>query len=137
MPSAKSILVDAGPLIALGTPSDKHHAEALEFARTCEAQLVTTWAVVAETAHFIVRNRTRLYRRIEAGMILVEDLGPADMPRLIEILEKYPQADLADASLVLVGERLSLFDIATTDKKDFAIYRTKSGKYFRNLFGIA
>ena len=136
MHSAKSILVDAGPLIALGTPSDKHHAAALEFARTCDAQLVTTWAVIAEAAHFIVRNRTRLFRRIETGVILVEDLGPRDMPRLVAILEKYPQADLADASLVLVGERLGLFAIATTDKRDFAVYRTKSGKYFRNVFGV-
>lgn len=45
-----------------------------------------------------------------------------------QILAKYPGADLADASLVIVAERLGVTDLATLDRTDFSIYRTRTGR---------
>jgi predicted nucleic acid-binding protein len=42
--------------------------------------------------------------------------------------------DLADASLVAIGERLDLYDVVTLDRRDFAIYRARSGRAFINRF---
>lgn len=131
----KNILVDAGPLIALGRKSDKHHGRALAFAATCQSRMISSWVVVAEAAHFLdSRQRVNIYRMLEDGFLHLEDVRDSDATRLIEITQKYPQADLADATLVVLAERLGLTDIATLDKTDFAVYRTKTGKHFNNFF---
>jgi predicted nucleic acid-binding protein len=41
--------------------------------------------------------------------------------------------DLADASLVWLADQIDLLDVATLDERDFAAYRTASGRAFRNL----
>lgn len=131
----RNILVDAGPLISLGRKTDKHHQRALAFAGQCESRMVSSWAVVAEAAHFLdSAQRVNIYRMLEDGFLHLEDVRDSDATRLIEITRKYPQADLADATLVVLAERLGVTDIATLDKTDFAIYRTKTGKHFTNLF---
>ena len=66
--------------------------------------------------------------------IVIEDIGVNDMARLIEICRKYPGADFADASLVVIAERTGIMDIITLDETDFSVYRTKTGKHFNNLF---
>lgn len=134
LPSRRSILVDAGPLIALGTPSGHDHVAAISWASTAPPLAISTWAVIAEAAYFLGPRKRVLFTKIEAGTIRIEELRQADMPRLIAILDKYPRADFADASLVLVAERLGTVEIATLDATDFAIYRTKTGKAFRNVF---
>lgn len=131
----KNILVDAGPLIALATKRDAYHPQALAFAAKCESRMVSSWAVVAEVAHFLDGvQRTNLYRMIEDGFLHIEELKDSDATRLIEITRKYPRADLDDATLVVLAERLDITQIATTDKTDFAAYRTKTGKHFNNVF---
>ena len=71
---------------------------------------------------------------LEDGFLHLEDVRDSDATRLIEITRKYPQADLADATLVVLAERLGSTNIAALDKTDFAVYRTKTGKPFNNLF---
>lgn len=134
LPSRRSILVDAGPLIALGTPSDHSHRAAISWAANAPPLAISTWAVIAEAAYFLGSRKRSLFTKIEAGTIRIEEIRQADMPRLIAILDKYAQADFADASLVLVAERLDTIEIATLDATDFAIYRTKTGKAFKNVF---
>ena len=47
---------------------------------------------------------------------------------------KYDGMDLADASLVAVGERLGLLDVITLDRRDFSRYRTRARQAFTNHF---
>lgn len=63
--------------------------------------------------------RVNIYRMLEDGFLHLEDVGESDATRLIEITRKYPQADLADATLVVLAGRLGSTDIATLDKTDF------------------
>jgi uncharacterized protein len=58
-----------------------------------------------------------------------------DLPRVRALLEKYADlpADVTDASLVALGERLHTSTVASVDS-DFTIYRTRDRKTFRNLF---
>lgn len=132
--SRKSILVDAGPLVALGDPDDNAHHAALVWARKAPLPLVSTWAVITEASHFLHRAKRPLFRQIESGALLIDELTSLDMPRLLSIFEKYPQADFADASLVLIAERLGITNIATLDARDFSVYRTASGAGFTNVF---
>lgn len=43
--------------------------------------------------------------------------------RLNLLLEKYPQMDAGDASLVVLSERFPKAKIITTDVRDFTVYR--------------
>ena len=130
-----SILVDAGPLIALYRQRDTHHHRALEFAAACTSDLFTTWPVLTEAAHFLnERGRLALLAGLERGAYTVIELGLADVPRMSQILAKYPGADLADASLVIAAERPGVTDLATLDRTDFSIYRTRTGRAFVNHF---
>jgi predicted nucleic acid-binding protein len=42
--------------------------------------------------------------------------------------------DLADASLVWLANKTDITDIITIDRADFAVYRTRKRKAFRNVF---
>ena len=130
----KSILVDAGPLIALGVPRDKHHARAISFAQANTATLITTWPVVTQAAHFLKSDKRLLLELVRSGGLWVEEIGLDHIPRMLALIDKYPQADLADASLVLIGGRLGGTDIATVDTADFSFYRTRNGRAFHNVF---
>src|SRR5438876_869241 len=120
MPSyPPSILVDAGPLIALYRQRDTHHRRAVEFADACSSDLFTTWPVLTEAAHFLnERGRVALIQSIDRGAYTVLELTRSDAPRLVQILSGYSGADLADASLIVAAERLGTVDLATLDRTD-------------------
>lgn len=130
----KSVLVDAGPLIALGRVRDAEHRRALQFAESFSGTLITTLPVIAEACHFLSERKIDLFGQIKDKTIIVEEIGAADMSRLIEICTKYPRADFADASLIVVAERTGIMQIATIDDTDFSVYRTRTGRHFTNLF---
>ena len=130
----RSILVDAGPLIALGKVRDAEHRRALQFATVFRGILITTLPVIAEACHFLSDTKTSLFGQIRDGAIVIEEIGVQDMTRLVQICTKYPQADFADASLIVIAERTGIMQIAMIDDTDFSIYRTRSGKHFTNLF---
>ena len=47
---------------------------------------------------------------------------------------KYDTMDLADASLVAIGERLDILDVIMLDRRDFSRYRTRARRIFTNHF---
>lgn len=47
---------------------------------------------------------------------------------------KYDTMDLADASLVAIGERLGVLGVITIDRRDFSRYRTRTRRAFTNHF---
>ena len=126
------IAVDAGPLIALFKPSDRYHKAALAFvARTESATLVTNLLVIGEVAAMLRGNHGELVACL--GWVLENleiDAGAgADLPRALEIVEKYRDlpADLADASLIALCERRGTKLVASVDR-DFEVYRMGRGK---------
>lgn len=130
------IIVDTGPLIAWHARRDPHHGRAIDFAKAVTGDLFTTWPVVTEACHFLNQaGKAALLAMLDAPRMHVEDLYPADRARLRELVRKYERMDLADASLVVIAERLGVLDIATVDRAEFeAIYRTGSGRSFINHF---
>lgn len=131
----RSTLVDAGPLVALIKADDANHSKAKRFAGQFTGSLITTWPVVAEAAYFLSQpGRRALIAMIQDGHLLVEELKVVDLDRMRALLAKFPTMDFADASLVSLGERLDLYDVITLDRRDFAIYRGRSGRAFVNRF---
>jgi hypothetical protein len=130
-----SIAVDAGPLIALFDGSDRRHADAVTFVQSLTRSLVTNWVVLAEVAALLPwRFQVDFLGWVQGG-VEIDVSGATDIARIIEIMNKYADlpADLADASLLAMCERLGITDVATLDK-DFDVYRTADRKRLRNVF---
>jgi predicted nucleic acid-binding protein len=134
----QSIVVDAGPLIALFKRSDRHHRAATAFlGRSESAALVTNLLVVGEVAAVLGGNHADLVECLNWVLenIEIDSNAGVDLPRSIEIIQKNKDlpADLADASLVALCERRGTNLVASVDS-DFDIYRLRKNKKFENLF---
>ncbi|MDW3211946.1 MAG: PIN domain-containing protein [Reichenbachiella sp.] len=134
----KSILIDAGPLIALFDRSDRYHEKALDFVREFQGQLWTTWPVVTEVSHmldFSTKAQVAFLQWIERGGLRLFDLNEKHAGRLVELTQKFNDVpmDLADASLVIAAEEKKQKEIATIDS-DFYIYRDIRNQYLTNIF---
>lgn len=123
--SAIDYLVDAGPIVGLLSETDQWHAWSDSVLTVIDVQLATTETVWGEICHLLRRNRIALFAAIEAletGRIVL--LPVWDRAARIRILmERYPQMDAGDASLVVLSERFPKAKIITTDFRDFTVYR--------------
>ncbi|HEY2184526.1 MAG TPA: PIN domain-containing protein [Xanthobacteraceae bacterium] len=132
-----SIIVDAGPLVALFDRDDHHHRRAVEFAQNDQWRLISNIPVLTE-ATFLLRFSVESQRDFlwwAERTLDIDQRTIADLPRIIAVLEKYQDlsADFADASLVALAERLDVSRIASVDS-DFAVYRMAGSRPFENVF---
>jgi len=131
----RSIIVDTGPVVALFRAGDEHHEAAKKLIESTRALLISTWPVVTEACHFLGRDGKRaLLTFIRRGALRPDPLSVDDVPRLDELLSRYDRMDFADATLVLLAEKTGVTDIFTIDRRDFEVYRTRTGRRFRLLF---
>lgn len=136
--SPRNVLADTGPLFALIHAGDADHARAVQFARRFTGRLITTWPVLTEVAYLLVQSDRRGVAvplgMIQDGHLSVADLDSADVQYMRALMAKYDTMDLADASLVAIGERLNILDVIALDRRDFSRYRTRSRRAFTNHF---
>ena len=134
------ILVDTGFWLALGNRNDRFHELALGRLRTVQEPLVTTWPVVTETCHMLLRRvgvdgQRTFVKSFVRGVFDVFDLRQEHGPRIDRLMEAYADLpmDLADASLVILAEEIGHGRILSTDLRDFRAYRWKQHEPFENL----
>ena len=133
---AAAALIDSGPLVAAGNKRDRRHGLSVEFIAGFEGTLITTWPVLTEVCHLIPHSAAvRFMRSVAGGGIEVRDVPGEALARIADMMEKYADLpmDLADASLVWLGDETGIRDIATFDEWDFGTYRLTSGKRFNNV----
>lgn len=134
----RSILIDAGPLIALFDRSDQYHARAIAFLKDYRGQLYTTWPVVTEVCYmlnFSVQVQLNFLEWIQRGGLRIVDMNQVQLPRISALTEKFNDVpmDLADATLIVASELLDIREIASVDS-DFYIYRNIRNRYLKNVF---
>jgi len=122
------ILIDAGPLIALINPADRHHRSCRKTLQELEEPLGTVWPSFTEAMYLLRTSWTAqhaLWEMVERGTPELIPLTIDDAPRMRELMEKYRDLpmDLADAALVRVAEREKVSRVFTLDRRDFAVYR--------------
>lgn len=126
---ATVVLVDTGPLVALLDRSDRaRDAVRGAFASLEKAELVTSEAVVTEAScllDFSIEAQASLQTLLAAGNIRVERIARTERSRLAALVTKYRSLpmDYADATLVLLAERLGTTRVLTLDRRDFGVYR--------------
>lgn len=134
------VIADTGFWLALLNLGDRHHESAQAARKRIDEGLVTTWPVVTETCHLLMRHlggasqRAFMQAWLDGGFT-IRALGLEDGPRLVRLMRDYADLpmDLADASLVVLAEHLGDGRILSTDERDFQTYRWKSRKPFQNL----
>lgn len=138
------IIADAGFFYALADADDAWHTRAVRALSTQEEGWVTTWPVLTEATHLIVRwigtdAAHALLRDVAAGGVAVWQWDAQQTGRLADLMHRYASLpmDLADGSLVLLAEHLGHGRILTTDERDFGAYRFKSREPFHNLLAQA
>lgn len=134
------IAVDASFLFALADGRDAWHDRAKAMAPTASDGWVTTWPVLAETAHLMMRwldgeYAFALMDDVAAGGISIWEPADAQVAQFAPLMRRYANLpmDLADATLVLLAEHLGHGRILSTDERDFRTYRWKQRKPFVNL----
>ena len=134
----RSILIDAGPLIALFDNSDSYHLKAISFLKDLKRPLITTWPVVTETSYMLSYNlkvQMNFLEWIHRGGLEIMEIEKGYIFRLIELTKKYNDVpmDLADATLIVASEITGIREIASIDS-DFYVYRDIRNKYLKNIF---
>ena len=127
----QSILVDAGPLIALADHADKYHRPVKTYLNRFNGRMLTTWPVLAEVCHFLPEPvQIDFLRWANGGGISVIEMHETALSSLADWKEKYRDLpmDLADASLIWVAQQTGMLEILTIDRKDFSVYRMPGGK---------
>ena len=136
----KNTLIDAGPLIALFNKNDKYHEKIKEFIKNYIGLLTTSWPVITEVCHmldFNINAQIDFLKWIKLGGLKVEDIETEEIDKIIKLSEKYSDIpmDLADATLIVISERLGIKEIITIDS-DYYIYRTTEREMLINIFNL-
>lgn len=129
-------MLDTGALVALLHADDADHDRCLRDFETFRGVLVTTEAILTESAF--------LLSRVKAGPAACLDFfirrGAVLIPQTIESLErcrvlmaKYADVpmDFADATLVALAEEARVDEVFTLDRRGFSVYRIGGRKPFQ------
>ena len=133
-----TILIDAGPLIALFDRDDNYHGKIIDFVKGKKLKFVTTTAVITEVSHmldFNVDAQIQFFEGIMREGVLLQEIQQRDIARIIELTKKYSDRpmDFADATLVIAAEKTCIREIISIDS-DFDIYRLLGKEMIRNVF---
>jgi predicted nucleic acid-binding protein len=130
-------LIDTGPLVAFFDRADSSHPAIKELLNGFQGRLCTTGAVICEVMHFVSREPDLPMKFLEfilsSGLNIFESTRPEQIYAAVELMDKYQDTpmDFADATLVLLADKIGVQDILTLDRRGFRTYRTSKGKPFR------
>ena len=135
---SRSILIDAGPLIALFDRDDADHGWAREFLAGYRGRLLTSWAVVTEVVYmldFNLQAQLDFLEWLRRNALVIPPFTKAHLARVIELTRKYADVpmDFADATLMVLAESEKVMEILTLDP-DFDIYRTQKGEALKKVW---
>ncbi len=133
----KSTIIDSEPLIALFDKDDKYHLKLLNFMKSFNGKLITTWSVVTEVTHMLSFNisvQLNFLKWIELGAITIYQIEQSELTNIIKMMQKYSDIpmDLADSTLMYVAQKENIKNIISIDS-DFDIYRTIKKQSLNNL----
>jgi predicted nucleic acid-binding protein len=130
------ILVDTGPLVAILSSEDEHHAACVGALRDIQGPLLSCWPVITEAA-WLLRGSPRaiqqLLRGIDGGFLEVLPLAGAEAAAIAALMKRYEDIhpQLADVALVYLANREQIETVFTLDRRDFSIYRSGRRRMFR------
>lgn len=133
-----TILIDAGPLIALFDKDDNYHDRIMEFIKDKKFKFITTSAVITEVSYmlgFNIEVQIAFFEWIMKEGVLLQEIEQKDFSRIVELTKKYKDRpmDFADATLVVAAEKTGITKIISIDS-DFDIYRLPQKVKIENIY---
>lgn len=125
----RSVIVDAGPLVALINAKDANHTWAAAALASVRAPMVTCEAALSE-AFFLLRachgGPVQLVGMLQSGGLVPDFCLASELPAVCRLLAKYRDLpmSLADACLVRMAEMHPRHLVMTLDT-DFRVYRLR------------
>ena len=126
---SEPVVVDSGALYALFDREARHHAASRRWFAANRRPLVTNAPVVTEVTYLLGRwcgtdHQPLFLEFLQQPGWRLEHIAP-DLERIRAIMDRYRDlpADFTDASLLALSERLRCTEIASTDQRDFSVYR--------------
>jgi predicted nucleic acid-binding protein len=129
------VLVDTGPLVAILSAEDEHHAACVDALRDLPGPLLSCWPVITEAA-WILRASPRavqqLFHSIDGSFLELLPLAGAEAKAIAALMKRYEDIhpQLADVALVHLAHRERIETIFTLDRRDFSIYRSGRRRSF-------
>jgi predicted nucleic acid-binding protein len=122
-------LTDASALVALLDKNQPQNARCRNIFPSLSLPFLTTWPAFTEAMYLLYQIggwplQDKLWEYVEEGVLRLHFSGEIERQRMRQLMEQYRDTpmDLADASLVVAAETLSLTCIFTLDS-DFYVYR--------------
>jgi predicted nucleic acid-binding protein len=136
----RRVLVDTGPLVAILSRVDQHHAACVKALHQLPGPLFSCWPVITEAAWLLRSHPSAVQRLLRScfsekpsGFLELLPLAGAEAGAIAEVMREYEDVrpQLADAALVYLAEREGIDTVFTLDRRDFGIYRSTSKRPFR------
>ena len=124
------VLVDTGPLVAILSKRDQHHARCIKALQEIEPPLLTVWPVMTE-ALWLLRSSPSaiqgLVKSFDGKRLGLLSMDESSLEWLGRFLGRYRNigAQLADAALMYLAEHQDFETIFTLDRRDFSVYRMR------------
>jgi predicted nucleic acid-binding protein len=131
-------LADTGALLAYLDAADRWHQRCRLAFKECRLPLTTSSAVLTELFHLVGDGPRELditWKFVRSGAITIAPITDRDLPDLETLMRKYRDRpmDYADATIVHLAQRESIFSVFTIDHDDFETYRVAGRKRLRLL----
>lgn len=137
------MIVDSGPLVALGDRRDARHRQVAAVLAAEPGSLVVPLTVATEVDHILGRRGGRAARLafvedLAAGRFELGCLTDDEMATVLDLERRYGDLDagLADLSVVVLADRFGTHRICTFDERDFRVLRPLQGSAAFRLLPI-
>lgn len=127
-------VADSGVLYALVDAGDSFHSECVEVIGAEEEAIVVPMPTLPEVCTLIgsrlgAANETAFIRYLMESDWRLEELEPADLPRVLSVMAEY-SIGYADAAVIAIAERMNATRIYTLDQRHFAAVRPRHVERF-------
>jgi predicted nucleic acid-binding protein len=131
-------LADAGALLAYLDRTDPWHGACRAAFDEFRLPLATSVAVVTELLDLVGDNPREVdvtWKFIRSNTLTLLPIADGDLEHIDALMRKYHDRpmDFADATLVHLAQRESIFTVFTVDHNDFEAYRVGARRRFRVL----
>ena len=130
------LLLDTGAWVALVDRREREHGRCVQALQEVTGRLVSTEAVLTETLWLVGGLRDgprRCAEFVRRGTVTLVPVSPESLARAVDLMARYHNVpmDYADATLVALGEDLSLDCVFTLDRRGFGVYRLHGRRPFQ------
>ena len=132
------ILLDTSGLLAAIDASQEEHRAAVKALRDAEAPLLLSPFVLAELDYLLATRvsaaaEIALLEEVAGRAYQLESFDASDVDAALDYVRRYQNIELglADASILALADKHSVWDVLTLDERHFRTVRGQRGRQFR------